>query len=296
MECPPDLVCGEQMDVLLLVDGSGSVNWYGPGFEQERDFALRLFKLFDIGPSAAKVGVILYSYWAENILGDEVGMTEDYATIVSAIEGMSWPEYNTNTGAALSMAKTVLMTHARSEVQKDKTIVFLMTDGNPNDMTAAYVASDMLKEDATLFVVRIGEGVNEQACHDWASWPSESHVLQAEDFNALEYQITKFMADICQDLSCRETMTDNGMDYIGCQSWTVNNRPCQKWTDQYPHYHSFIPSWYPDAHLGDHWFCRNPDGDTTIWCYTADPSTRWEFCEPRKTTRIPNYYYGYYYY
>jgi hypothetical protein len=44
-ECPPDLVCAEQMDVLLLVDGSGSVNWYGPGFEQEREFAHRLFNL-----------------------------------------------------------------------------------------------------------------------------------------------------------------------------------------------------------------------------------------------------------
>jgi hypothetical protein len=101
-ECPPDLVCAEQMDILLLVDGSGSVNWYGPGFEQERTFALNLFHLFDFGPKGTKAGVILYSYWAENILGDEVGMTEDYAALVSAVEGMEWPEYNTNTAAAMS--------------------------------------------------------------------------------------------------------------------------------------------------------------------------------------------------
>jgi hypothetical protein len=295
-ECPPDLVCAEQMDILLLVDGSGSVNWYGPGFEQERTFALNLFHLFDFGPKGTKAGVILYSYWAENILGDEVGMTEDYAALVSAVEGMEWPEYNTNTAAAMSMAKTVLMTHARSEVPMERTIVFLLTDGNPNDMSATYAAADALKEDATLFVVRVGEGVNEQACHDWASWPSEAHVLQAEDFTKLEHQIKMFMADICQDLSCRETYTDNGMDYIGCQGFTVSNRACQRWTEQTPHQHSFIPSWYPLAHLGDHAFCRNPDGDTTIWCYTTDPSTRWEFCEARDTTRIPNYYYGYDYY
>jgi hypothetical protein len=293
-ECPPDLVCAEQMDILLLVDGSGSVNWYGPGFEQEREFAHRLFNLFDFGPQGAKAGLILYSWVAEQVL--EEGMTEDYDTLVAAVEGMVWPHWNTNTADALSMAKTTLGTHARSEVPKEKTIVFLLTDGNPNDMTATYAAAEALKEDAVLFVVRVGENVNEQACHDWASWPSEAHVLQADDFTMLEPQIKEFMADICQDLSCRETMTDNGMDYIGCQSYTTSGRPCQKWSDQYPQKHSFIESWYSDRHLGDHWFCRNPDGDTTIWCYTADPSTRWEFCAPRETTAIPNYYYGYYYY
>merc|ERR1719502_1218290 len=32
-DCPPDLVCTEMIDLMMLVDGSGSVNWYGPGFE-----------------------------------------------------------------------------------------------------------------------------------------------------------------------------------------------------------------------------------------------------------------------
>lgn len=27
-------------------------------------------------------------------------------------------------------------------------------------------------------------------------------------------------------------------------------------------------------------FCRNPDGEDTIWCYTTDPDTRWELCDP----------------
>lgn len=294
-ECPPDLVCAEQMDILLLVDGSGSVNWYGPGFEQEREFAHRLFNLFDFGPKGAKAGIILYSWKAEQVL--EEGMTEDYEALTAAVEGLVWPEWNTNTGAALSMAKTILGSHARSEVPKERTIVFLLTDGNPNDMMATYEAADALKEDATLFVVRVGDKVNEEAVHYWASWPSEMHVLQADDFMDLEPRIKEFMADICQDLSCRETMTGNGMDYIGCQSYTKSGRACQIWNDQYPQKHSFVSEWYSERHLGEHFFCRNPDGDETIWCYTMDPETRWEYCEPRETTKIPSfYYYGGYYY
>lgn len=25
--------------------------------------------------------------------------------------------------------------------------------------------------------------------------------------------------------------------------------------------------------------CRNPDGDRAPWCYTTDPSVRWEYCK-----------------
>ena len=32
--------------------------------------------------------------------------------------------------------------------------------------------------------------------------------------------------------------------------------------------------------IRDHNFCRNPDGTETIWCYTTDPETRWELCDP----------------
>ena len=27
-------------------------------------------------------------------------------------------------------------------------------------------------------------------------------------------------------------------------------------------------------------YCRNPDGEDTIWCYTTDPNKEWEECEP----------------
>merc|ERR1712136_383893 len=27
-------------------------------------------------------------------------------------------------------------------------------------------------------------------------------------------------------------------------------------------------------------YCRNPDGEDTIWCYTTDEGSRWEYCDP----------------
>lgn len=29
-------------------------------------------------------------------------------------------------------------------------------------------------------------------------------------------------------------------------------------------------------------YCRNPDADKSPWCYTTDPSVRWEYCNLKK--------------
>merc|ERR1719395_1329 len=285
MDCPQDLVCTAQMDMLVLIDGSGSVNWYGPGFEQERSFTQKLFELMSFGAEGAKAGVILFSWEAELISS----MTTDQQALLDAVDGMVWPHWNTDTAAALTMAKTELTNSGRPEVPKEKTIVFLLTDGNPNSMSATYAAADAIKEVATLYVVIIGDNVNMNAVKEWPTYPWEEHLIKIDEFELLAGEIEAMLADVCTDLGCRESMTGNGQDYLGCQYQTVSGYTCQKWIEQTPHSHSYIPDWYPDGHLGDHNFCRNPDGDTTIWCITTNPSVRWEFCSPRTSSSVPEH-------
>merc|ERR1719506_1836100 len=285
MECPQDLVCQAQLDMLLLLDGSGSVNWYGPGFEQERSFALSMFNLMSFGDAGAKAGVILFSWEAELIQP----MTTDQAALISAVEGMSWPHWNTDTAAALTMAKTELTNSGRPEVSKEKTIIFLLTDGNPNSMSATMAAAEGVKEVATLYVVVIGDNLNMNAVKEWPSYPWEEHLIKVDEFELLESYIEAMLADVCTDLGCRETMTGNGQDYLGCQYQTQSGYTCQNWLAQTPQSHGYVPDWYPEGHLGDHNFCRNPDGDSTIWCITTNPSVRWEFCDPRDTGEVPEH-------
>jgi subtilisin-like proprotein convertase family protein len=70
-------------------------------------------------------------------------------------------------------------------------------------------------------------------------------------------------------------------DYRGDISETAAGLRCQKWTSQAPNAHSRTPTNYPDAGLGDHNSCRNPDGDSgRAWCYNAEGTDpRWQYCD-----------------
>jgi hypothetical protein len=87
--------------------------------------------------------------------------------------------------------------------------------------------------------------------------------------------------------ACDESLNGlKAVGYRGCQSVTRDGRTCQKWTAQSPQRHSMYPT-ILNVGLGDHNYCRNPDGSDTIWCYTTVPcpgnthcETRWDYCDP----------------
>ncbi|XP_062575225.1 plasminogen-like [Saccostrea cucullata] len=79
------------------------------------------------------------------------------------------------------------------------------------------------------------------------------------------------------DFYCKTSVL--GVDYIGSNSKTKSGRTCQFWDQQSPHSQSaykYLPG-SPSAHKN---FCRNPDNELGgPWCYTTDPSVRWEYCD-----------------
>jgi hypothetical protein len=69
--------------------------------------------------------------------------------------------------------------------------------------------------------------------------------------------------------------------YSGTINTTMSGLPCQHWVDDTPHQHAYHdPSAYPDKTVTDAQnFCRDPDRSGYTWCYTLDPSIRFEACQ-----------------
>ncbi|XP_071505680.1 plasminogen-like [Diadema antillarum] len=135
----------------------------------------------------------------------------------------------------------------------------------------------------------VNRTVNDRTCQKWTSQTPVTHTM-------LQDHPTKGLGDhnFCRNPDGGDwawcyttdpstalnvsTTTWTTMDYRGFANKTVNGRTCQKWTSQTPYPHTLLQD-YPNIGLGDHNFCRNPAEGDWAWCYTTDPSMRYEYCD-----------------
>ncbi|KAL4641496.1 hepatocyte growth factor activator isoform X1 [Arapaima gigas] len=74
----------------------------------------------------------------------------------------------------------------------------------------------------------------------------------------------------------------NGTDYRGTANATFSGAPCLPWNSDLLHEELSVTNVDSTAlvGLGEHAFCRNPDGDSMPWCYTLKNSAiSWEYCD-----------------
>jgi hypothetical protein len=78
--------------------------------------------------------------------------------------------------------------------------------------------------------------------------------------------------------------------YNGTLNYTEQGIACQRWDSTFPHTHKYAHEYNM---FGNHFpngesmlqenYCRDPDVNGFIWCYTMDPSIRWQKCpQPTK--------------
>lgn len=69
---------------------------------------------------------------------------------------------------------------------------------------------------------------------------------------------------------------------------TITGIECQNWTSTDPHDTSeYTETLYPDADLGNHNYCRNPDNRPEgPWCFTTDPDIKTEVCGTQNMSPI----------
>lgn len=213
--CPAKVQCQAKLDLLILLDGSGSVG--STGWAKVKTFAEKLAGAFQTGPDLAQVGTLLFSgpkNWKKLrtcVRGEaadfaaECGvkwishLTQDVAKVKTDLQAAAWPKATTLTSAALSMAASEL-TNGRQGAQS---VVVVITDGKPMYKSRTVDAAASLRQKARLMWVPVGRRVPVDFIKTLASEPIADNVLVANKFTLLDKQETldKVVADVCPKIT-----------------------------------------------------------------------------------------------
>jgi hypothetical protein len=231
------LVCDSSVDVVILLDGSGSLGT--EGWEATKAVGMKLVEAFNhpgvlnqTNAPSMQVAVQLFSgpaYWWQYwicLYGPQYGwypdleahcgikwvtegnaatghFSSDTPAIVSAIEALQFPALSTFTSMALSQAKEELI-YSRPEVPK---VVVVVTDGWPLNWYHTGEAANRLKDLARLVWVPVTPYAPLDMLSQWASAPWEKNIVMGPDNLPLDWAtlqnpeiVTEIIADICPEV------------------------------------------------------------------------------------------------
>jgi len=214
--CTSQVTCTSKIDLVLLLDGSGSLRQ--SGWEQTKKFGQLLIKALQGGEETVKLSVILFSgprTWslAKRCTGGrgatpsmaDCGIqivqhfTTDMAKAADVVKGLTWPAATTLTSQALMAAKAELSL-GRKDAQS---VVLVVTDGRPMNPRRTKQASKDLREAARLMWVPVTRYAPMKDIRKWASKPARENIIKLNSFWAMTdlESIGNIVSDMCPKLN-----------------------------------------------------------------------------------------------
>jgi len=186
----PTLRCESRLDVILVIDGSGSLGQ--TGWDASIKAGAMLARAFGRGQEEVRIAVLLFSYHSEWVQH----FSTDFEAAAAKIENLNWPRSITYTANALNTAASELSL-GRDDAQS---LVILITDGRPMSMRRTRQAARHLRDQARLMVIPVTRWAPVAAARRWASHPKEDNFLPLDSFEDLENpdKIDLIIADACQ--------------------------------------------------------------------------------------------------
>merc|ERR1719183_62683 len=201
------------LDVLLLIDGSGSLGQ--KGWDAEIKAAKMFVDAFSGSGANSNMAVILYSgprTWGgvfkcfarntkkvdrDRICGVKTvtHFTSDLSKVKSLVKGLTWPRGSTLTSLALLTAKAELAL-GRKNAQSN---VIVFTDGRPLSFRKTGLASKSVRKAARLVWVPVTKYAPLKMIKKWATRRWQENVVKVPTFKELEKPdvITRIVANIC---------------------------------------------------------------------------------------------------
>jgi len=210
LQCVGDEICIAKQDLVISIDGSGSLR--NSGFEIIRNFAAGLidrYKSKYFGADAMKIGVILFGngeVMSDGTVSPAVKvykLSNDLAAVKASISALSWQKGFTNMAQAFALAEKMFLVDGRKEAQS---AVLMLSDGKP---TLLYETNEKVQEmkdkHVKIFMAPVTEakGAEIKLMKGWASQPWESHMVHVPGLMPLsadpEVFAQKFIATFCPE-------------------------------------------------------------------------------------------------
>lgn len=188
----PTLQCRSKADVILVIDGSGSLGQRG--WDASVKGGAMLARAFGGKGADIKLAVLLFSRKAEWV----THFSSDIEAAALAIEKLTWPRSWTYTSTALYAANSELSL-GRDDAPS---VVIVITDGRPMSMRRTWFASRWLRRKARLMFVPVTRYAPVRFMRHMASYPKNENFLALDSFEALEdpKNLDLIIADVCPDV------------------------------------------------------------------------------------------------
>jgi hypothetical protein len=207
------LECNKTLDVILLLDGSGSMG--KDGWAAEIIAAKTFIEAFKAS-GKADMAVVLFSgprTWSgvskctgkngASVSLDECGiktvthLTADLDKVEQLVSGLEWPHGSTLTSLALMTAKAELAL-GRGDAPA---VVVVFTDGRPLSFRKTGIAAHTIRKAARLMWVPVTRFAPLKQIKKWATRRWQENVVKVDDFETLKQPsvITHIIADMCPE-------------------------------------------------------------------------------------------------
>jgi hypothetical protein len=200
-----------QADIVFVVDSSGSIvdkntqdtdNW-----QITKDFINNIIDTFDIGDDSIRVGLVEYSWWAENAFFlNDYSDKYDLKSRVNLMENMG---YFTNTSGGLKLMKDQQFSSQYGDRQNAPNVAILITDGYSTiaaqDTIAA--AQDAHNRGIHIIVVGVTADVNET---ELAAISSSPHYKNSNYFTEANYAALNTISSTIGTQVCAAAMQMGG--------------------------------------------------------------------------------------
>jgi len=192
-DCVGDEICIANQDLILAIDGSGSVR--EGGFNTLKSYALNLMAKYHsqyFGHEAMKVGLVEFGNGI--IMPDGVTvspamnvhtLSSDFASVKSALEGMVQKKGFTNMAQAFALAETMYTSSGRPGAQS---ALMVISDGKPSFQFQTSNLVQQLDDKGVqrFFVVVSDNAKSVDLMKKWASAPWETNLLHVPGLAPLE--------------------------------------------------------------------------------------------------------------